>query len=479
MTSERSQLVERRDMVRRDLDELTEQVESGEVAQDTADRLRSAYQAELDQLDHALAGLPPEKPEPHQPVHSARPVTEVPEARTRSPRRVAAGAAILIGALTIAIFFAARGTEPDPVETASGSPGALTVDPASVSNEQLEAVVEAVTEPEEPHFPPPPRQALGVQFESVTFGWSPGEPVLEAVDLHIRPGETVGIVGPNGAGKTTTMRILTGFLPPTEGKAMVAGYDIVEQPLEVKKRIGYLPENCPLWPEMTVIDYLDYQAALHSVDEPRRPAAVAGAIRRTALVDRATAPIHTLSRGYRQRVGVAQALLHEPDILILDEPTNGLDPTQIRHMRDLIRELAESATVVVSTHILQEVSPVTDRVVIINEGGIIADGNVHELARDAMGSNRVYVGSRRDAASLESDLRGLSEVTEVKILPAAGDSEARCEVRGPFDADLVGAVARLARDRGWELTQLHEATFSLEDTFIALTQRSASHKGVA
>jgi tetratricopeptide (TPR) repeat protein len=143
MTSERSQLVERRDMVRRDLDELTEQVESGEVDQDTADRLRSAYQAELDQLDRALAGLPPAKPEPHQPVHSARPVTEVPEARTRSPRRVVAGAAILIGALTIAIFFAARGTEPDPVETASGSPGALTVDPASVSNEQLEAVVEA------------------------------------------------------------------------------------------------------------------------------------------------------------------------------------------------------------------------------------------------------------------------------------------------------------------------------------------------
>ena len=180
--------------------------------------------------------------------------------------------------------------------------------------------------------------------------------------------------------------------------------------------------------------------------------------------------IGELSKGYRQRTGLAQALIHDPEILILDEPTSGLDPLQILGIRDLIKSLAGEKTIIFSTHILQEVTPVTDRVVIINEGRIIADGNVGDLSRDAMGTNRIFVGLRQDTASVESALRGLDEVTEVRPLPAA--EGCRFEVRGSFDTDLVGAVGRLARDRNWDLTQLNEAVYSLEDTFISLTRRA-------
>ncbi len=192
--------------------------------------------------------------------------------------------------------------------------------------------------------------------------------------------------------------------------------------------------------------------------------------------------IGDLSKGFKQRTGLAQALIHDPEILILDEPTSGLDPLQILGIRDLIKRLAGEKTIIFSTHILQEVSPVTDRVVIINEGRIIADGNIGDLSRDAMGTNRVFVGTRQETASVESALRELSEVTEVRPLPAG--EGCRFEVRGSFDSDLVGAVDRLARSRNWDLTQLYEAAFSLEDTFISLTRRAGDRgrgdlKGVA
>ncbi|MEJ2529535.1 MAG: ABC transporter ATP-binding protein, partial [Gammaproteobacteria bacterium] len=184
---------------------------------------------------------------------------------------------------------------------------------------------------------------------------------VDDVSFSIGQGEIVGLLGHNGAGKTTIMKMLTGFLEPTAGTIDIDGLRIGRDTTAIQSRIGYLPENCPVWPEMTVIDYLDYQATLHGMAESQRKAAIARAIRRTALKEKATATIQTLSRGYRQRVGVAQAILHEPDIVILDEPTNGLDPTQIRQMRALIRELAQTATVIVSTHILQEVQAVCER----------------------------------------------------------------------------------------------------------------------
>jgi ABC-2 type transport system permease protein len=201
---------------------------------------------------------------------------------------------------------------------------------------------------------------------------------VDDVSFRIDHGEVVGLLGHNGAGKTTIMKMMTGFLEPTSGSIRVENLEIGRDTRAIQSRIGYLPENCPLYPEMTVIDYLDFQASLHGLGADQRDHAIAQSIRRTALLDKATQAIQTLSRGYRQRVGVAQAILHDPDIVILDEPTNGLDPTQILHMRELIHELAKTATVIVSTHILQEVQAVCDRVLILRAGRLVVDSRLGE-----------------------------------------------------------------------------------------------------
>ncbi|OYV67357.1 MAG: multidrug ABC transporter ATP-binding protein, partial [Deltaproteobacteria bacterium 21-66-5] len=206
--------------------------------------------------------------------------------------------------------------------------------------------------------------------------------VLQDVSLEVSSGEVVGLLGHNGAGKTTIMKMLTGFLEPTSGTIEIDDLAIGRDTAAIQRRIGYLPENCPVWPEMAVVEFLEFQAALHDIPPAQRPAAIAEAIRRTALADKAAQPIQTLSRGYRQRVGVAQAILHRPDIVILDEPTNGLDPTQILQMRELIRELAKSATVIVSTHILQEVQAVCERVLILRGGRKVIDSRLDELRRE-------------------------------------------------------------------------------------------------
>jgi len=199
------------------------------------------------------------------------------------------------------------------------------------------------------------------------------------VSFEIQKGEVVGLLGHNGAGKTTIMKMMTAYLEATSGSILIDDLDIEKDTQVIQKRIGYLPENCPVWPEMRVIDYLEYQAALHGVPVEQQQLAVAKAIKRTALVDKATHKIQTLSRGYRQRVGVAQAILHDPDIIILDEPTNGLDPTQIKQMRTLIHDLAKDATVIISTHILQEVQAVCDRVLIMRAGELVVDAKLEEL----------------------------------------------------------------------------------------------------
>ncbi len=202
---------------------------------------------------------------------------------------------------------------------------------------------------------------------------------VDTVSFKIQRGEVVGLLGHNGAGKTTIMKMITAYLEPTSGSILIDNLDIGTNSRAIMERIGYLPENCPVWPDMTVIDYLEYQAALHGISPEQQQAAVARAIRRTALKEKARQLIGTLSRGYRQRVGVAQAILHDPDIVILDEPTNGLDPTQINHMRELIRELAENATVIISTHILQEVQAVCDRVLIMRSGRMVVDSRLEDL----------------------------------------------------------------------------------------------------
>jgi ABC-2 type transport system ATP-binding protein len=301
---------------------------------------------------------------------------------------------------------------------------------------------------------------------------------LDNVSFGIGRGEVLGFLGPNGAGKSTTMKIITTFLAADSGSVKVDGIDVLEKPLDVRRRIGYLPENVPLYLDMNVHEYLKFVGEARGLSGRLLADRLDWCVQACGLVTEYKKTIGELSKGYKQRTGLAQALIHDPDILILDEPTSGLDPLQILGIRDLIKSLAGSKTIIFSTHILQEVSPVTDRVVIINEGRIIADGRIGDLSRDAMGTNRVYVGIRGAQGQAETALRALDGIVEVATLGSDQDTH-RFEVRAAFDLDLTGALVSLAASHGWALTELHESPFSLEDTFIALTQRSQGERGVA
>ncbi|MBU8869279.1 MAG: ABC transporter ATP-binding protein [Gemmatimonadales bacterium] len=301
---------------------------------------------------------------------------------------------------------------------------------------------------------------------------------LDDVSFGIGRGEILGFLGPNGAGKSTTMKIITTFLAPDSGSVTVDGIDVLEKPLDVRGKIGYLPENVPLYLDMNVHEYLTFVGRARGLEGVALRDRLDWCVEACGLVTEYMKNIGELSKGFRQRTGLAQALIHDPEILILDEPTSGLDPLQIIGIRDLIKSLAGSKTIIFSTHILQEVAPVTDRVVIINEGRIIADGKVDSLSREAMGGVRLYVGLSQDSETVESSLRSLAEVSEVKPLPV--ENGCRFELLGPFTTDLTRSVVDLARNQGWDLTELHEAPFNLEETFISLTKRADDgRKGVA
>ncbi len=236
---------------------------------------------------------------------------------------------------------------------------------------------------------------------------------VDNVSFEITNGEVVGLLGHNGAGKTTIMKMITGFIEPSSGSVEVDGLVLGESTAGIQKKIGYLPENCPVWPEMRVTDYLIYQAKLHLVEEAMIGSLVSEAIEKTRLTEKATARIETLSRGYRQRVGVAQALLHKPDILILDEPTNGLDPNQILQMRELIKELAKNSTVVVSTHVLQEVQAICERVLIMRGGKLVLDSKI----RDLQSENKIifnFQPSKSDVTTMLSESPLVKKVEEVQ-----------------------------------------------------------------
>ena len=236
---------------------------------------------------------------------------------------------------------------------------------------------------------------------------------VDNVSFEITNGEVVGLLGHNGAGKTTIMKMITGFIEPSSGSVEVDGLVLGENTVGIQKKIGYLPENCPVWPEMRVTDYLIYQAKLHLVEEARIGLLVSEAIEKTRLTEKATARIDTLSRGYRQRVGVAQALLHKPDILILDEPTNGLDPNQILQMRELIKELAKSSTVIVSTHVLQEVQAICERVLIMRGGQLVLDSKIKDLQSE----NKIifnFQPSESDVITMLSESPLVKKVEEVQ-----------------------------------------------------------------
>jgi ABC-2 type transport system ATP-binding protein len=278
---------------------------------------------------------------------------------------------------------------------------------------------------------------------------------VDDVSFHIGRGEVVGLLGHNGAGKTTIMKMLTGFLEPTSGTIRVEDLDIDRDRRAIQRRIGYLPENCPLYPEMTVIDYLDYQAGLHGLADDKRPHAIAQAIRRTALQEKATETIQTLSRGYRQRVGVAQAILHDPDIVILDEPTNGLDPTQILHMRELIRELARTATVMVSTHILQEVQAVCERVLILRAGKLAVDSRL-----DALRQGRRLLVSVDDEST-----DSLAKVAGVAAVEARGTANGRWTYALDADDEVAPQVVAALAAAGRRLYALQPEHRDLETVF--------------
>ncbi|RMF31087.1 MAG: ABC transporter ATP-binding protein [Chloroflexi bacterium] len=284
---------------------------------------------------------------------------------------------------------------------------------------------------------------------------------VEDLNFHIEQGEVVGFLGPNGAGKTTTMRMLTGYLPPTAGTARVAGYDVFTQSLEARRHIGYMPETVPLYPEMTVWSYLDFMARLRRV--PNRDEAIERALETCHVTDKADEIIGHLSKGYRQRVGLAQALLHDPEVLILDEPTIGLDPKQIIEVRSLIKELGQERTVILSTHILPEVSQVCNRVLIINQGHIVADATPEELAAQLQGAERLYLRVREATPALAQALNALDGVASVE------EKDGGLELIGHLDDATRAAIARTVVQGGWDLLEMRPIGMTLEEVFLQLT----------
>ncbi len=285
---------------------------------------------------------------------------------------------------------------------------------------------------------------------------------LEAVrDLSFKvgKGKIWGLLGPNAAGKTTTMRILTGYLPATKGKARVGAFDVFEQPDEVKKVIGYLPEVVPLYPEMTVTEYLNFVAAIKQVPAAKRKAALGRAVEISGLKDVARRLIQNISRGFKQRVGIAQALIHDPDVLVLDEPTIGLDPAQIIEIRGLIKSLKGEHTIILSTHILPEVTQTCDGVAIINEGRLMASGSLEELTASFRGNIGVVLKLRKGHEEALGALKELPGVVK------AARHNGELAVEWSPDKDLREAVAKLVVEKGWGLLEMRTESMDIEDLY--------------
>ncbi len=292
---------------------------------------------------------------------------------------------------------------------------------------------------------------------------------IEDVSFSVEKGEIVGFLGPNAAGKTTTMRILTCFLPPTKGTAKVAGFDILEQPLEVRKRVGYLPEDVPLYPDMTVWGYLDFMARLRGVPKRKRAGRIKEVMERCDILDVKDEIIGTLSRGYRQRVGLAQALIHDPKVLILDEPTMGLDPRQTAEVRKLIKSMAGEYTILLSTHILPEVSQTCERVIIINDGRIVAVDSAENLTARLARSRRVKLEVRGPSDQIIATLKSLDGVTDVVQETPPKDGRAKYTVETRLDVDIRERIAHEIVKHGWGLLELRPEVMTLEEIFLRLT----------
>ncbi|MBU2549186.1 MAG: ABC transporter ATP-binding protein [Proteobacteria bacterium] len=282
------------------------------------------------------------------------------------------------------------------------------------------------------------------------------------VSFRVEPGEALGFLGPNGAGKTTTMRLLTGFYPPTGGQVRVAGLDVFEHAQEVRRKIGYLPENVPLYGEMTVREYLDFVAEIKGLKRSARSRAVDRIMETCSITDMARRFIRKLSKGYRQRVGLAQALIGDPEILILDEPTIGLDPRQINEIRNLIRGFAGEKTLILSTHILPEVSMICQRVVIIDQGLVVAEGSPENLSARVTGANRLWLRVGGPDDEIRARLARLSGVVSV----VAGDDAGSFIVE--TESEVRPEMAQFICNAGWDLFEMTPRTASLEDVFLNL-----------
>jgi ABC-2 type transport system ATP-binding protein len=312
-----------------------------------------------------------------------------------------------------------------------------------------------------------------IEVQHLTKRYGPVTAV-DDVSFRVEQGEILGFLGPNGAGKTSTMRVITGYMPPTEGKAIVAGYDVLTHPIEAKKRTGYLPEMPPLYPEMTVREYLHFAARIKigAMSKAERTSRVDAVMKKTHVDDMAGRQCGRLSKGYRQRVGLAQALIHDPEVLVLDEPTAGLDPKQITETRELIRSLAGSHTIVLSTHILPEVAQTCRRVVIINKGRVVAIDSPENLTHELKGASSLYVqvGGSSDASGLLSQVPG---VRQVRVADQHQDFSGY-EIEAEAHRDVRTDVARAIVTGGFGLLELRPMRMSLEEIFLQLTTEDQS-----
>lgn len=304
-----------------------------------------------------------------------------------------------------------------------------------------------------------------IQVSNLCKSYGP-KSAISGVTFDVKAGEILGFLGPNGAGKTTTMRILCGYLPPTSGTATIDGFDVFDNSLQARRKIGYLPESVPLYPEMTVEDYLHFMAQIRGVPRVQRKERVARAMKLCNVDDVRSKQIGRLSRGYRQRVGIAQALVHDPPVLVLDEPTVGLDPKQITDTRQLIKNLGESHTVLLSTHILPEVSMICNRVVIINDGRVVAEDTPDNLTRRLRGAERIAIEARGPTDQIKAAIAKLPNVQSVDVVPSDGRPRflVDCAVGQDVREDLAAAIV----GNGWGLLELRPMGMSLEEVFLKL-----------
>jgi ABC-2 type transport system ATP-binding protein len=306
-----------------------------------------------------------------------------------------------------------------------------------------------------------------IKVENLTKRYA-AKTAIDGMSFEVNRGEILGFLGPNGAGKTTTMRIITGYMPASGGTVRVDGYEVFDKPLEVRRRIGYLPENPPLYPEMNVAGYLRFVAKIKGVPRDRLNSEVNRVMDRVNITDVKERIIAKLSKGYKQRVGLAQALLNDPPVLILDEPTIGLDPKQIHQIRELIKELAGNHTVVLSTHILPEVEQTCHRVIIIDRGKIVAVDTPQNLRFQLQGAERVFMEVQGPADEVISKLKSTAGVMDVRKLEGT-DGRNRFQIEGELRKDIRSDLARTIVQSGWGLLELQSASMSLEDIFLKLT----------